>query len=72
MLRFPSGLALCSNSLTTLSLPRSKVVAIYACRPFKNGARVAPEDEVVVRDVLKYHPKCDEKVGPGIDHIKVM
>lgn len=37
-----------------------------------DDARLKPEDEEKVRSVLVHHPAATEKMGSGIDHIKVM
>ena len=39
---------------------------------YKSDARLSPEDEVQVRNVLEHHPRAEEKTGPGIDHIEVI
>ncbi|KAJ4714881.1 DNA-directed RNA polymerase [Melia azedarach] len=37
-----------------------------------SGERLTPEhEEIVVKMLLPYHPKYEEKIGGGIDHIKV-
>lgn len=41
------------------------------CR-YNSGERLTPEhEEIVVKMLLPYHPKYEEKIGGGIDHIKV-
>ena len=45
--------------------------AFLPCRMYKSGDRLSPEDEVKVRSVFQYHPKAEEKAGPGIDYVKV-
>ncbi|KAG0597883.1 hypothetical protein M758_12G027800 [Ceratodon purpureus] len=40
-------------------------------RMYKSGDRLSPEDEVKVRSVFQYHPKAEEKAGPGIDYVKI-
>lgn len=42
------------------------------CRRNEDDARLSPEDEAKVRSVLEYHPKAEEKMGSGIDYIKVV
>lgn len=46
-------------------------VGFLVCRMYQSGDRLSLEDEVKVRSIFQYHPKAEEKTGPGIDYIKV-
>lgn len=37
----------------------------------KSGQRVDDLNELELRELIKYHPKCKEKTGVGIDHFMV-
>lgn len=39
---------------------------------YRIGDRVSPVDEVHLRELLRRHVNCEEKIGVGIAHIVVM
>jgi len=48
---------------------KKHVQSIFAS--YREGDRLTPQDEKFVRDLIEWHPSASQKIGCGIDHIKI-
>lgn len=48
------------------------MLGFFLNRTYADEDHLNPDDEAKVRDLLEYHPKAEEKIGSGIDFIKVI